>query len=781
MDRAMTLERARRILIVDDNLAIHDDFRKILGKKQRGAIADVNAIDQLEAELFGEPAAVVLPCYEVDSAYQGEQALAMVVAARDERRPYALVFVDMRMPPGWDGVQTVEKLWEADPTLQIVICTAYSDYSWEEILLKFGATDHLLLLKKPFDTAEVCQLACALTEKWDLARHAHLKLTQLQSMVVEQTRELEQSNQKLRDSETRYALAAAGANDGLWDWDLALGSIFLSPRWKSMIGFSDEEMPSFEWISRVHADDRERVALDFAAHVQGRTPQFSCEYRILHQDGHYRWMLCRGLATLDAEGRPARAAGSQTDITNRKMAEAQLRHDALHDTLTGLPNRTLLAERLERCIVQARRTPGYLFAVLFIDVDHFKVVNDSLGHLVGDQLLIALAKRLNTCVRATDTLSFDENELIRFGGDEFVLLLQGLRGESDVLRLAERIQLAAAEPLIVDGQPIHTSLSIGIALSRPSYQRADEMLRDADIALYRAKENGRGRYELFNSDMHESAVARWRTENELRHAIGNDELVLHYQPIFSVRTGDLTHFEALVRWQHPQRGLLSPGEFVALAEETGLIAPLGLWVVEEACLQLARWRMTDRLADLPIAVNVSGKQFAQPSFVEDMSRILERTGTDASHLRLEITESALMENGAPAMDVLKRLHEIGLKLHLDDFGTGYSSLSYLHRMPVDALKIDKTFVSTMGSDPASLSIAQTIIALARTLGIQVIAEGVETQAQLDLLRSVGCDAVQGYLFCRPISASAATEQFTLPPARRKSGTAHPLEGGSRAA
>ena len=758
----MTLEKVRRILIVDDNHAIHDDFRKILRKAGVTAADDIGA---MEAELFGQPPpAVTLPSYDVDSAYQGQEALAMVIAARDESHPYALVFVDMRMPPGWDGVQTVEKLWEADPTLQIVICTAYSDYSWEDILLKFGANDRLLLLKKPFDTGEVCQLACALTEKWVLARHAHLKLTQLQSMVVEQTRDLAESNQKLRASESRYALAAAGANDGLWDWDLAADSLFLSARWKGMIGFADDELddtPS-QCFARLHLEDRGRVAQDFAAHVQGATPQFSCEYRLLHKDGQYRWMLCRGVATLDAGGRPLRAAGSQTDITNRKMAEAQLRHDALHDTLTGLPNRTLLAERLERCLVQSRRDPNFVFAVIFIDLDHFKVINDSLGHLVGDHLLIALAKRMNACVRATDTLSFDESDLIRFGGDEFVLLLQGLRGEADALRLAERVQLAVAEPLLVDGHTIHTSLSMGIALSRPSYQHAEEMLRDADIALYRVKTGGRGRYELFNAEMHESALTRWRTENELRHAIGNDELVLHYQPIFSLGTGQLKHFEALVRWQHPVRGLIPPGEFIALAEETGLIAPLGLWVIEEACKQLQRWHLTERLRELSIAVNVSGKQFAQPSFVDDLLAILARTGTEARHLRIEITESALMENGSPAMDMLQRLHDHDLKLHLDDFGTGYSSLSYLHRMPVDALKIDRSFVSNMGSDRGSLSIVQTIIALSRALDIQVIAEGVETQTQLDLLRSLGCDAAQGYLFCKPISAAAATDRYTVP-------------------
>ncbi len=752
----MHSERIRRILIVDDNRAIHEDFRKIL----TGASEEARDLDALEADLFGETGAKnALPKYEVGSAYQGEEGIEMVRAALERGEPYAMAFVDMRMPPGLDGVQTVAKLWEIDPELQVSICTAYSDYSWEEILRKFGVNDRLLVLKKPFDTAEVCQLALALTEKWHLARHAHLKLTQLRGMVDEQTRDLERSNQRLQESEARYARAAAGANDGLWDWDLRTAVVTYSPRWKAMLGCAEGDVggsPS-EWFDRVHPDDRLAVERDFMDHLSGKTAHVSVEYRVRHSDGQYRWMLCRGLLARDQMGCNPRVAGSQTDITDRKLAEAQLTHDAFHDTLTGLPNRALLSERIQRCLVRQARQPEFRFAVMFIDLDHFKVINDSLGHLVGDALLVALSKRLTSCIREADTISACErNDLARIGGDEFVVLLEGIKEDADVFRVADRLLESVTHTIPIEGHDVHASLSIGIAIGRPGYLRVEELLRDADAALYRAKADGRSRYRVFSDDLHASAMARWQTEKDLRRALEERELFLQYQPIVFLETGEVEHFEALVRWRHPTRGIVPPSDFIPLADETGLIVPLGRWVLEEACAQLRSWQAAAAPGRIiSVAVNVACKQFVRPSFVEEVTSILEKTGVAASALSLEITESTMMD--ASAIGTCDRLRELGIKLHLDDFGTGYSSLSYLNRMHVDVLKIDRSFVSAMCNDPSSASIVQVILALSRALGIRVIAEGVEMLQELELLRRMGCQSGQGYYWSKPVDPQRAFE------------------------
>jgi diguanylate cyclase (GGDEF)-like protein/PAS domain S-box-containing protein len=750
----------RRILVVDDNAAIHEDFRKILGRKNRNA-----EIDQLERELFGlEPAPI--HAYDIDSAFQGQEALAKVEAALAKGEHYALAFVDMRMPPGWDGVQTIQKIWEVDPEIQIVISTAYSDYSWEQILARFGESDRLLVLKKPFDTGEVCQLACALTEKWHLARHAHLKLSQLTSMVGEQT-------EALRASEARYALAAAGANDGLWDWDLANETIYYSARWKGILGLGEHEVDDQPnaWFGRVHADDLEPLHAAMRDHLTGVAKHFQCEYRIRHKDGQYRWMLCRGLAVRDPAGNAARIAGSQTDITDRKLAEEQLRHDALHDALTGLANRALLTDRLKQCLLRARRQPDQHFAVLFLDLDRFKLINDSLGHLVGDQLLIGISKRLLGCLRNTDSIAqLEANNVARLGGDEFVVLLEGLRHPEDALRVAARLQDSLRQPFVIEGREVYSSMSLGIALGRADYDKPEDVLRDADTALYQAKANGRGCYEVYDSTMHASAMSRWWIENELRSAIARDELRLVYQPVISLATGEITEFEALLRWQHGTRGAISPADFIPIAEDSGLIGSLGHWVMRQAIEQMSRWQAELPVPhDFSVAINVSGRQLTQPDLLDSVAEALREKGVAPERVRLEVTESALMKESVSSR-ISARLAELNLRLHLDDFGTGYSSLSYLHRMPVDALKIDRSFVSEMTKDSTSASIVQSIITLAHTLGAVVIAEGVETAEQLEHLRRLGCDMAQGYYFSRPLEVPQATD-YLAPPLRRAAGGA----------
>jgi len=384
--------------------------------------------------------------------------------------------------------------------------------------------------------------------------------------------------------------------------------------------------------------------------------------------------------------------------------------------------------------------------VLYLDLDRFKNVNDSLGHAVGDALLIDIAARLNTCIREMDTL-------VRLGGDEFVLMLDSISGPSDTVRVAERVLKSFAEPFNLDGHEVFSGCSIGIAIGSPSYANPDDILRDADIALYQSKGAGKGNYHIFETTMHASVMSRLKMENELRHALERKEFRLHFQPIASLETGQIRAIEALVRWQHPERGLLAPDEFISIAEEIGVIVGLGRWVLREACTQLRRWEARFPWMDsLSVAVNVSGKQFTQTGFVQEVESVLRDTGLRPDRLNLEITESSAMEGAANTIGILHRLSKLKVQLHVDDFGTGYSSLSHLHRMPVNALKVDRSFVGNMASDVLSRSIVQTIVTLAHTLKLNVIGEGAETREQVDQLKSAGCDQAQGFFWSRPLPA-----------------------------
>jgi diguanylate cyclase (GGDEF)-like protein/PAS domain S-box-containing protein len=563
-------------------------------------------------------------------------------------------------------------------------------------------------------------------------------------------REHKRAAEALRESEERYALAARAANDGLWDWYLPDNTMYFSLRWKTMLGYEDHEISSSpdEWFSRVHQDDLGHMQARITAHLTGSTPHFEHEHRMWHKDGTYRWILSRGIAVQDVKGNVYRMAGSQTDITERKRAEEQLLYDAFHDTLTGLPNRAVLMERLEQAIARTtRRTTA--FAVLFLDLDHFKIVNDSLGHRIGDQQLIAIARRLEACLRPGDTVA-------RFGGDEFAVLLEDITDISDAIRLAQKLQIDLALPLYLDGHAVCTTASIGIALSTTGYDRPEDILRDADIAMYRAKALGRARHEIFDAAMHTRAVARLQLETDLRGAVERHEFRLYYQPIVSLVTGHIAGFEALIRWQHPERGLIAPVEFIPVAEETGMIGPIGRWVLHEACRQTRIWQ--ERFhgdSPLSISVNLSGKQVMQPDLLKHIDRILQQTSFDARTLALEITESIMLENVTSTTTLLCGLKARHIQVHIDDFGTGYSSLSYLHRFPIDMLKIDCSFISRMGRHGEGLEIVRAIKTLAGNLKMDVTAEGVETTEQLAQLRALQCTYGQGYLFSQPLDSEEA--------------------------
>jgi diguanylate cyclase (GGDEF)-like protein/PAS domain S-box-containing protein len=632
--------------------------------------------------------------------------------------------VDYRLGE-YDGLEVLRAARAAGCQRPIILLTGQGDGDVDIAAMKAGAADYLV--KGQIDS-------------------------QILERSIRYSLEHNRTLEALRESEERYALSARGANDGLWVWDLAADTVYYSDRWKEMLGFSESEISVSpeEWFSRVHPDDVAMLRANIDAHRHGATPSIEHEHRMRCKGGEYRWMLSRGVAVRDAAAGATRIAGSQTDITERKVAIDRLTHDAFHDALTGLPNRALFMDRLGRQMERMRRHPDHQFAVLFLDLDRFKVVNDSLGHGLGDLLLVSVAERLRTAMRATDTVA-------RLGGDEFTILLE-IDHLADAVRTAERIQDDLRLPFRVGEQEIFTTASIGIALSVTGYERPEDVLRDADIAMYRAKSRGRGIHEVFDKTMHDRAVKLLTFETELRRSIERGELRVHYQPIVSLVSDKVMGFEALLRWQRGDE-LIAADEIVPIAEETGLILPIGQWVLREALRQLAEWQ--ERYPDnesLHMHVNLSAKQFLQPYLLERIAAALAESGVDAERLHLEVTESVIIDNAEAAAELLEQLRATGVGISLDDFGTGYSSLSSLRQFPFDTLKIDRSFISTNGDrrrHEIDDEIVRTISTLARILGMDVTVEGLESADQVQRMRALGIDYAQGFYFSPPVDAGSA--------------------------
>jgi diguanylate cyclase (GGDEF)-like protein/PAS domain S-box-containing protein len=646
-----------------------------------------------------------------------------------------VVLLDLNLPDG-NGIDNVHRICDVSDRVPVVVLTNVEDDDIEIASVSVGAQDYLVKRRM---TSEVLSRAI----RYAIARHA--------------------TETSLRESEQRFALATAGARDGIWDWNLVSEQVYYSPRWFGMLGLdaSTAAPVAATWLDRVHNDDRVGLEQALQSHLGGATSHFEAEFRMSTGAGGEIWALARGLGVRDANQQAVRVAGSLSDITERKNTEEMLVHEALHDALTGLPNRNLFLDRLNLALKQFRRDRKRKFAVLFLDLDRFKAINDSLGHSAGDELLIEFGKRLSSFLRPGDSVA-------RLGGDEFAILLMEIADLAEATRVAERVHDLLSKKFVIGDTEIVATASIGIALSDVKYEHSPELLRDADLAMYRTKRRQRGSHTVFDGLMHETALQRLELETDLRAALSRNELVTYYQPIVSLEHMRVTGFEALIRWFHPLRGLIGPQDFIPLAEECGVIDDLTWWIMTTACRQARAWQLGDAAhAELSISINISGYMFSQPDFAAKTRAVLERTGLPPHALHLEITENALLQHEAATIRELASLQNIGVKLHLDDFGTGYSSLTYLNLFAYDTIKIDRSFVSAQRSHGSGNRIVEALIGFARTLNVGVI---VESAQQAQNLRELDCRLAQGFWFSKPLPAEAVQTMLAREKALSQSST-----------
>jgi len=629
-----------------------------------------------------------------------------------------IILLDLQLPD-CEGLEGFNALHALVPDVPKIILTNYVDDGLAATAVRRGAQDYLV--KKEVQAA---------------------LLTKAMRYAIERQR----ADAALRESEQRYALAVAGSNEGIWDWNLSSDQAYFSPRWRMLVGLEGGcgYVDIGYWFDRVHPEDKPAFQAALDAHLADPKNHFEFVHRLKHETDTYRWMLARGLAVQDRNGKCVRMAGSMSDISERKKAEDELLHYALHDGLTNLPNRTLFIDRLEQAVRIFNRDDKQLYAVMYFDLDRFKNINDSLGHAAGDELLVSIAHRLNEALRPGDTLA-------RLSGDEFAILLKEIGSQEEAMEVAQRVHLLLARPFLIQGHSIYQTVSLGIAMGSEKYSQPGQVLRDADLAMFRAKKTRDRNIEIFDDQMHASTVARLRLETDLRRAFERKEFRVYYQPIVSLQTGRVLALEALIRWQHPVHGLLIPGEFIEVAEEIGLMCDLSAWVIEEAVCQTIQWQnLYPSTSELKIAINVTGRLFRTVGISEKLLNILERQGLSPRHICLEITERSFMDHQDAVLSELDNLRAAGVQIHVDDFGTGYSSLSYLQRYSYDSLKIDRSFIRNVLKDDDSLAIVKSIVALGKTLNMNIIAEGVERTEQVRFLQEMHCPEAQGYWFSKPM-------------------------------
>lgn len=705
--------------------------------------------------------------YDIELAESGAEALELFSDLDEEQIAIPLIICDQNLPD-IHGDQLLGRLQISHPATRKILLTGEANL--DAIVRAINSARLYRYIAKPWDETDLGLTVKGALESFHQDQQLldqNQTLRQVNQQLQQEIAERQQMQQLLLKSEQRLESILGSLEDIVWSVSVETRNLeYLNPAVENVYGRTAAEFfqnPGL-WLEVVHPDDQFRVQHTRQSWFE--VGSLDLEYRIIRPNGDIRWLRDRGRVLVDSAGVPLRLDGITCDITEQKLAQSQIQHDALHDGLTGLPNRTLLLDRIDQAFKRHQREPSYRFALLFIDLDRFKVVNDSLGHALGDQLLIFISQLLQDCVRRTDTVA-------RLGGDEFTILLDDLTDPADATDAAQRILAELSAPIQLDGHTVFTGASIGIVLSSPDYRDSAALLRDADIAMYRAKALGKARYVVFNSQMYDQTRKLQQLERDLRLAcdglrgvdpqgqdVVSSDFRLQYQPLVSLATGDLTGFEALVRWQHPQHGLVSPAEFIPLAEDTGLIVPLGHWVLKAACQQIRH--LLDQYPDLPpfsVSVNLASQQLQDPNFLEDLDLILTFAQIEGRYLKLELTESMLMDHADATIEMLQQIRDRNIQLSLDDFGTGYSSLSYLHRFPLDTLKIDRSFVSRMQTSPEDFEIIRTIITLAHTLGMNVVAEGIESLEQKDQLTALNCDQGQGFFFSKPLTAESMALRF----------------------
>ena len=665
----------KRILVVEDETIVSMDLQ--------------NSLKYLGYEVVG-------------AAVSGPEAIAKADATRPD-----LVLMDIMLKGEMDGIQAAETIY-ARLGIPVIFLTASTD---DKTLQRAKVTEPFGYMIKPFEEREL---------------HSHIEIALYKHRMEKQ----------LRESEERYSLATQGANDGLWDWNIRAKEIYFSPRWKSMLGFSDKQIGNspMDWLGKIHPADRELVEKSITRHFTGEVGHFECEYRILDASGTYRWVLCRGLARRDSDGKAHRIAGSQTDITERKV----------YNPLTGLPNQILFMDRVEQALrcVKAKTKD---FAVAVVEVGEIRSIASSFGHMIADRLIGQIARKIQACLSTNDTVA-------HFGNDDFVLLFDNVKDGKQAAIAASRLNRALEQAFQVEDQTIYVTTRVGIVVCSHEYSQPEELVRDAYAAMQRAKSEGKGHFEIFDRKMRSSAVARLKLESDLRSALNQQEFRVHYQPITNLKTGKVAGFEALVRWQRLEEMML-PKDFLSIAESTDIIMPLESWVLRESCIQMAKWEKMDT-DQLTINVNLCPKHYTDPNLISELREVLQDSGLDPRRLRLEITEIALMDNTEVIFKNLSEIKAMNVQLHMDDFGTGYSSLSYLNRFPIDSLKIDRSFVGKLGLCEETWKIVQAIVNLGKNLDMELIAEGIENIMQLRMLQTLRCDYGQGYYFAKPMTSEA---------------------------